>query len=228
MMKEKTVAFHRRKVTYNDENWSMLSSIRSKALIVMEKISDFQPILYGSVARGDVHKGSDIDFFIEHIPETYLLEMALEDIGIKERSIVQATPWHLVKGSITLYTGETITFPITESKLREIEFYYFGGAIELEDLKKDKRVPGVDKRLILIRPTEDGHIEEEITGREAEVSKLLNVSIDIVRERSQVLTRRDKIGRTGVYLNRVLMHDDSFEQVLKEICDKDSNVRRRG
>lgn len=227
-MKEKTVAFHRRKVTYNDENWSMLSSIRSKALIVMEKISDFQPILYGSVARGDVHKGSDIDFFIEHIPETYLLEMALEDIGIKERSIVQATPWHLVKGSITLYTGETITFPITESKLREIEFYYFGGAIELEDLKKDKRVPGVDKRLILIRPTEDGHIEEEITGREAEVSKLLNVSIDIVRERSQVLTRRDKIGRTGVYLNRVLMHDDSFEQVLKEICDKDSNVRRRG
>ena len=227
-MKEKTVAFHRRKVTYNDENWSMLSSIRSKALIVMEKISDFQPILYGSVARGDVHKGSDIDFFIEHIPETYLLEMALEDIGIKERSIVQATPWHLVKGSITLYTGETITFPITESKLREIEIYYFGGAIELEDLKKDKRVPGVDKRLILIRPTEDGHIEEEITGREAEVSKLLNVSIDIVRERSQVLTRRDKIGRTGVYLNRVLMHDDSFEQVLKEICDKDSNVRRRG
>lgn len=227
-MKEKTVAFHRRKVTYNDENWSLLSSIRSKALIVMEKISDFQPILYGSVARGDVHKGSDIDFFIEHIPETYLLEMALEDIGIKERSIVQATPWHLVKGSITLFTGETITFPITESKLREIEFYYFGGAIELDDLKKDKRVPGVDKRLILIRPTEDGHIEEEITGREAEVSKLLNVSIDIVRERSQVLTRRDKIGRTGVYLNRVLMHDDSFEQVLKEICDKDSNVRRRG
>ncbi|KYC44648.1 MAG: Nucleotidyltransferase domain protein [Candidatus Methanofastidiosum methylothiophilum] len=227
-MKEKTVAFHRRKVTYNDENWSLLSSIRSKALIVMEKISDFQPILYGSVARGDVHKGSDIDFFIEHIPETYLLEMALEDIGIKERSIVQATPWHLVKGSITLFTGETITFPITESKLREIEFYYFGGAIELEDLKKDKRVPGVDKRLILIRPTEDGHIEEEITGREAEVSKLLNVSIDIVRERSQVLTRRDKIGRTGVYLNRVLMHDESFEQVLKEICDKDSNVRRRG
>jgi predicted nucleotidyltransferase len=227
-MKEKTVAFHRRKVVYDDDKWGLLSSIRSKALIVMEKISDFQPILYGSVARGDVHKGSDIDFFIEHIPETYLLEMALDDMGIKERSIVQATPWHLVKGSITLFTGETITFPITESKLREIEFYYFGGAIELDDLKEDKRVPGVDKRLILIRPTEDGHIEEEITGREAEVSKLLNISIDIVRERSQVLTRRDKIGRTGVYLNRALMHDESFEQVLKEICDKDSNVRRRG
>ena len=94
--------------------------------------------------------------------------------------------------------------------------------------KEDKRVPGVDKRLILIRPNEKGHIEEEITGRKAEVSKLLKVSIDIVRERSQVLTRRDKIGRTGVYLNRVLMHDESFEQVLKVICDKDSNVRRRG
>ncbi|KYC50275.1 MAG: Nucleotidyltransferase domain protein [Candidatus Methanofastidiosum methylothiophilum] len=227
-MKEKTVAFHRRKVVYDDNKWQLLSSIRSKAITVMEKISDFQPILYGSVARGDVHKSSDIDFFIESIPETYLLEMALEDIGIKERSIIQATPWHLVKGAITLFTGETITFPITESKLREIEFYYFGGAIELDDLKQDKRVPGVDKRLILIRPSEEGHIEEEITGREAIVSKILNVSIDIVRERSQVLNRRDKIGRTGVYLNRVLMHDESFEQVLKEICDKDSNVRRRG
>ena len=60
------------------------------------------------------------------------------------------------------------------------------------------------------------------------MSKLLNVSIDIVRERSQVLNRRDRIGRTGVYLNRRLMLDESFEQVLKEISDKDSNVRRRG
>jgi predicted nucleotidyltransferase len=227
-MKEKTVAFHRKKIVYDNSQWELLDSIRKKALIVMEKISDFQPILYGSVARGDVHKDSDIDFFIEHNPETYLLEMSLEDIGIKERCIVQATPWHLVKGSITLFTGETITFPITESKLREIEFYYFGGAIELDDLKNNKRVPGVDKRLILIRPTEEGHIEEEITGRESEVSKILNVSIGIVRERSQVLTRRDKIGRTGIYLNRILMKDESFEQVLKEICDKDSNVRRRG
>ena len=100
-MKEKTVAFHRRKVIYDEKNWELLSSIRSKALTVMERISDFQPILYGSVARGDVHKSSDIDFCIEHIPETYLLEMALDELGIKERSIIQATPWHLVKGSIT-------------------------------------------------------------------------------------------------------------------------------
>jgi len=227
-MKEKTVAFHRKKIVYDPSQWELLDSIRKKAITVMEKISDFQPILYGSVARGDVHKNSDIDFFIEHMPETYLLEMALEDIGIKERCIIQATPWHLVKGSITLFGGETITFPITESKRKEIEFYYFGGAIELHDLVKGKRMPGVDKRLILIRPLEDGHMEEEITGREAEVSKILNVSIDIVRERIQVLSRRDKIGRTGVYLNRTLMKDESFEQVLKEICDKDSNVRRRG
>lgn len=227
-MKEKTVAFHRKKIVYDSPQWELLDSIRKKAVTVMEKISDFQPILYGSVARGDVHKNSDIDFFIEHMPETYLLEMALEDIGIKDRCIIQATPWHLVKGSITLFGGETITFPITESKRKEIEFYYFGGAIELDGLIKGKRMPGVDKRLILIRPLEDGHMEEEITGREAEVSKILNVSIDIVRERIQVLSRRDKIGRTGVYLNRTLMKDESFEQVLKEICDKDSNVRRRG
>ncbi len=227
-MKEKTLAFHRKKIVYDQNQWDLLFSIRKRAVSVMEKIADFQPILYGSVVRGDVHKASDIDFFIEQMPETYLLEMALEGIGIKERTIVQATPWHLGKGAITLFTGETITFPITESKRREIEFYYFGGAIELDDLIAGKRMPGVDKRLILIRPLEDGHMEEEITSREAEVSKVLNVSIDIVRERIQVLSRRDKIGRTGVYLNRALMHDESFEQVLKEICDKDSNVRRRG
>lgn len=227
-MKEKTVAFHRKNVAYTDEKWKLLSSLRVRALEVMEEISQFHPILYGSIARGDVHKGSDIDFFIEHTPETYLLEIALDGLGIKERSIIQATPWHLVKGQITLSSGETITFPLTQSKVKEIEFYYFGGAIELKDLKDEKRVPGIDKRLVLIKPTEEGHIEEEITGREAEVSKILNVSIDIVRERTQVLNRRDKVGRTGVYLNRVLMRDESFEQLLKEICDKDSNVRRRG
>ncbi len=227
-MKEKTVAFHRKNVVYTDENWKLLNSLRRKALEVMEHISDFHPILYGSLARGDVHKGSDIDFFIEHIPETYLLEISLDSLGIAERSIIQATPWHLIKGQITLSSGETITFPLTQSKVKEIEFYYFGGAIELHELKDGKRVPGIDKRLILIKPSEDGHVEEDITGREAQVSKILNVSIDIVRERTQVLNRRDKVGRTGVYLNRVLMRDESFEQLLKEICDKDSNVRRRG
>ena len=57
--------------------------------------------------------------------------MALDDIGIKERHIFRH-PWHLVKGSITLFSGETITFPITESKVKEIEFYYFGGQLSLK------------------------------------------------------------------------------------------------
>ena len=226
-MREKTISFHSKTVYYDESQWALLKDLRSSAVPIMERFSDFHPILYGSLARGDVHKGSDIDFFIEDIPETYLLELVLEEFGVSERKIVQATPWHLVKGSITLSQGETITFPLTQSKRKEIEFYYFGGALDLDALKEDKRVPGVDKRLVLIKPFDGGHYEEEITGREAQVAKLLNVSLDIVRERMQVLSKRDRVGRTGVYLNKILMRDESFEQVLKEIRDKDSNVRRR-
>ncbi|MHA1628204.1 MAG: nucleotidyltransferase domain-containing protein, partial [Candidatus Baldrarchaeia archaeon] len=88
-------------------------------------------------------------------------------------------------------------------------------------------VPGVDKRLILIEPTVKGHIESSIIGRESEVAKILGVSVDIIKERINVLLRRDKIGRTGVYLKRELSPHETFGEVLKKIADRDPIVRRR-
>jgi predicted nucleotidyltransferase len=112
-------------------------------------------------------------------------------------------------------------------KRREWEFYRFGGVIDLEELMKDRRVAGVDKRLLLIEPTLEGHKESSVIGRERQVAKLLGVSLDLVEERIRVLGRRDRIGRTGVYLNRQLSPEENFEEVLKQISEKDPIIRRR-
>ena len=114
-----------------------------------------------------------------------------------------------------------------EIKKKEEEFYHFGGALTYKEMKEKKRVCGVNKKLLLIIPTESGHIESSIIGKESETAKLLNLSINTVQERIKVLSRRDKIGRTGVYLQRVLAPEENFGEVLKKIIDKDVNVRRR-
>ncbi len=95
-------------------------------------------------------------------------------------------------------------------------------------MRAKRRVPGVNKKLILIvPPTERGHVEREVIGRESEVAKILGVSVDIVRERVHVLTRRDSIGRTGIYINEEVPDWMGFEEALKAIADRDPNVRRK-
>ncbi|MHC1604409.1 MAG: nucleotidyltransferase domain-containing protein [Candidatus Methanofastidiosia archaeon] len=226
-MKEKTVAFHRKEVIYTKSHWKRLYSLRLEALEVMEAISAYNPIAYGSIARGDIHKGSDVDIFIPDIVSSYLLEINLENFGIVDKIIAMATPWHLIKAHLVLSNGVTVTFSLVNFKNFEKEFYYFGGAVTIDDITHKKRVAGVDKRLILTEPTENGHRETEITGREAEVAKLVGVSLGVVRERQQVLNRRNKVGRTGIYLQKHLAPDDNIELELKRIADKDSNVKKR-
>ena len=99
--------------------------------------------------------------------------------------------------------------------------------LDIWGVKTKERVPGVNKKLILIVPTEKGHMEQEVVGRESEVAKLLGVSIELVEERVKILTRRDSIGRTGIYLNEEVPDWMSFEEALKMIADRDSNVRRK-
>ncbi|MEM2989721.1 MAG: nucleotidyltransferase, partial [Halobacteria archaeon] len=140
----------------------------------------------------------------------------------------QATPLSLIKAHLILENNAMVTFPVIEPQRRELEFYKFGGAISLPELKQNKRVAGVDKRLMLIEPSEEGHVEiplrELSPGR---VAKILGVSQDIVEERLRVLQRRAEVGRTGVYLERVLSRDESFETVLSEIASRDPAIRRR-
>ncbi|RLF19157.1 MAG: DNA polymerase subunit beta [Thermoprotei archaeon] len=218
-------------VVYSDDRWNLLRLLRSKAMRIMKVLNaaGLPAIVHGSVARGDVTKESDIDVFIPLNVPSYKVELALEQAGFKiyARMITQATPWHVIKGHIYLDELTIITFPLTRMTKLEREFYRFGGELTLDELKRDIRVPGVDKRLMMIEPRPYGHDEWPIIGREHEVAKILKVSIDIVKERVYVLTRRDEVGRTGVFLKELLLPEESFEEALERIARDKPQVKKK-
>jgi predicted nucleotidyltransferase len=92
---------------------------------------------------------------------------------------------------------------------------------------KNERVPGVDKRLVLIQPNELGHHETSIVENPSLAIDTLKIAPDMVNQRIRVLTRRDKVGRTGIFLNKELDTEDNFEQKLDELAQKNPLIRRR-
>ena len=233
MVKEKITRYtDERIITYTEKELEILQTKRDQAKRIMNilKKSGLNSILHGSLARGDVHEKSDIDIALLNPVPSYMVEIALEKLGEKifERRIVQATPASTPKGYIILDPEElmVVSFPLSKLQTREQEFYKFGGLITLEDLEKDRRVPGVNKRLELIVPVDLGYKISSIIGRESEVASLLDISIETVMERIRVLSRRDEVGRTGVYINKILEPGESFEQKLKGIMERNPAVRR--
>ncbi len=230
-MRGKTATYgDRREIVYSEEHWKILKHKRDRAREVMERLHEFglEPILYGSVARGDVTKDSDVDIFIPLQVPSYKIELALDVFEILEKRIVQATPNYAIKGEFVLDENTTVSFPLVKMKERELDFYRFGGALSYGELLLDKRVPGVDKRLVLILPTGRGHIEVPIDElQSAEVAKVLGVCIDIVEERKRVLERRREKGRTGVFLCETIPLESNFETVLKVIAERNPAVRKR-
>ena len=218
-------------MVYNEKRWRLLQELRRKAEKIMEALESFnlRCIAHGSIARGDVTEKSDVDIFIPSPPSSFMVETALEQNGIpiNRRIIVQATPSYAIKAYIEIEENVSVSFPLVKLRPLEREFYKFGGEISLEELKRNIRVPGVDKRLMLIEPTADGHIESSIIGKEEYAARLLGISVDIVWDRVKALTRRDEIGRTGVFLERELLPEETFELVLKRLADKNPAVRRR-
>jgi len=215
-----------REIHYDQEHWNRLQALRSTALEILNKLeaNGFKPFVYGSVARGDTTTSSDIDIIILRPVSSYRLELVLGQP--LKRELVQATPSMVLKGHIHLPDNIVVTFPLFKLRSREEEFYRWGGLIDSNGLKSGLRVPGVDKRLVLIIPIETGHLEQGVVGQEQEVSKKLDVSIGIAQERVRVLTRRDNVGRTGVYLIRTLNDDESFEAVTKNLQDSNPALRR--
>lgn len=197
----------------------------------MEKLDTchLRSIVHGSIARGDVSEKSDIDLFLPDPPSSFVIETTLERSGFQNyrRTIIQATPLYALKGYIVLDQQNSLSFPLVKLRPIEKEFYKFGGEASLSVIKESNRVLGVDKRLMLIEPTEKGHVESAIVGREKEVANILGVSLNTVLDRVRALVRRDEVGRTGVFIERELAADETFEQVMKKLADKNPAVRRR-
>jgi predicted nucleotidyltransferase len=233
MNKKPVLRGDRVEIVYSDDVWELLNKKRLRAIQIMDCLTHYniRSFVHGSVARGFVSQESDVDIVIPYVLPSFSVELTLrEELEIssfQKREIVQATPYHTPKAHITIDELTIVTFPLVTLRSQEHEFYVFGGQLDLTGLKIGKRIPGVDKRLVLIEPSEQGHFEGPIIGRESEVAKLVGVSISIVEERVKILLRRDEIGRTGTYLKRVLREDETFEEVFKKLIDSDPVVRRR-
>lgn len=231
MTKKPVRRAERIEVIYDEKHWSLLKKLQSEAARIMEILNQFHlhSIAHGSIARGDVSDKSDIDMFLPDPPSSFIIENALQNAGVavNRRIVVQATPLYAIKGYIEIDKQRCISFPLAKLRPVEKDFYKFGGEASLSMLRKEIRVSGVDKRLMLIEPTPEGHVENTIVGREEAVAGLLGISVRTVRDRVRALLRRDKTGRTGVFIERELLPNETFEMVLKKLADQNPAVRRR-
>ena len=218
-------------VVYTDEHWILLKEKRKQALDMMKPLHDshIRSTVYGSIARGDITKTSDIDIFIHSAMSPTIIEATLEAYGIhySERLIIQATPSYVAKAYIMIDETHGYSFPLIQMRSSEAEFTRFAGQLSYEELQDDQRVSGVNKELNLIEPNEKGHTESPIQGMDGKVAKKLGVGTRIIQERVRTLERRGKVGRTGVYIKRELEPDESFGQVFEELSRNKPGLRRR-
>jgi predicted nucleotidyltransferase len=218
-------------VVYDTERWAFLEEFREKAKQIMAVLNTLhlQTLVHGSVARGDVNKKSDVDIFIREPPSSFLVETALEKarIPVNSRVLIQATPTYAVKAYIEIDPATSVSFPLMRLRKVETEFYRFGGEANFTQLNAGARVLGVDKRLMLIEPTEKGHVESSVVGWEEQTARTLGVSVETVRDRVQALLKRDEVGRTGVFIKRELAAEETFELALKRLADENPAVRRK-
>ena len=231
MSKERILRNHHDNCFYDINDWALLEQKRKKAKDLMEIFvkEGLNPFIYGSVARGNVHKFSDIDIiFLQQIP-SYKIEYVLGKNGYNTyvKEIIMATPHDSLKLNIYLSELECITLPLTKMDNKSIEFFDFGGKINFEQLKLNLRVPGIDKRLVLVKPNQKGHEEISVIDNEILVSKETGISIRSINERIKVLLKREKYGRTGVFLKRQLQQNETPEEVIKKIARKKSIIRKK-
>ena len=231
MAKKPLKRAERIEVAYSEKRWKLLEELRNKAVEVMDPLekANLSCIVHGSITRGDVSAKSDIDVFLPNPPSSFIIESTLERAGLRvsRRILVQATPSYAAKGYVELDLQRVVSFPLMKLRTLERDFYRFGGEATVQTLSNSQRVLGVDKRLMLIEPTAQGHVESAIVGKEEIAAKLLKVSVETVLDRVHALLRRDVVGRTGVFIERELGPEETFEMVLKQLTDEKPEVRRR-
>ena len=229
MSKEKILREYHNSIIYTEDMWNLLESKRKRAITLLDMFTELNPFVYGSIARGDVNEKSDIDIvFLNQVP-AFKIELILNKKRIEHyaREIIMATPQDSIKLYIYLNEYESLTIPITKLDKKVLEFYSFGGKVDLSELKENIRVPGIDKRLVLIKPNSQGHDEYSIINQENIAAKDLGIKIETIMERKKVLLRREKHGRTGVFLKRELAEEESVELVLKNLANRKSIIRKK-
>jgi predicted nucleotidyltransferase len=218
-------------VVYDRDRFEILREKRNIAREILLKLREcgIEGYTYGSVARGDVNVDSDIDIAVVSDVSLSILIPCLEKRWkIYRGEIIVATPVKTPTAYLYLDPQDllAITKYLGTPSKTEREFFIFSGAVGLGEILRGARSPGVDKRLKLIIPTEWGHIEKPVIGYEAEIARLLGISIDTVIERVKVLTRRDELGRTGVYFKEEFGEETHVEEVIRSICKKPGPIRR--
>ena len=156
------------------------------------------------------------------------MELALDrGFHVVERRITIASPGSVPKANLVLAEGANVAWPMLAERDREEGFYRFGGALDARAMGLRERVPGVTKRLLIVVPTPEGHLESSLMGAEVEAARLLDLPLDVVEERVRVLSRRDQVGRTGVFRSVKVEEGETFEQVLDRLADTTPAVRRQ-
>ena len=217
---------------YDEERLRILDKLRSIAREILEGLREcgVEGYAYGSIARGDVDRESDVDIaVIDDIPLNILRLCIEKRWRIYGGEIIMATPTRTPVLYLYLDAEGRISISkhLWKPSKTEYEFYKFGGMINLDQLLLGQRVPGVNKRLRLIVPTERGYIERGVLGHETEVAKMLRISVETVMERVRVLVRRDRLGRTGVFFKVAFDGETPIEEVIRGICKGGASTKIR-
>jgi predicted nucleotidyltransferase len=215
---------------YTPCHWSLLQRLRDEALEMIHPLHrrHIQALAYGSIARGDVKPTSDIDIILPNPPAPAIIETLLEtEFNIIHREIIQATPNYAAKAYIHTAEDRSYSLPLVPLRSYERDFYGFAGAVSYLQLSEGTRVPGVTKDLVLITPTPQGHTETPVTGHEGTTAKVLSIGVTAILDRVRTLRRREKLGRTGVYIQRTLHSHEDFGDVYHQLARRHPPLRRR-
>jgi predicted nucleotidyltransferase len=212
---------------YTQDEWNQLKKLRESAIRILRILENtgITAFVHGSVARGDVSDTSDIDIHIPVQIPSYKMEL-IDDFQFIDRRIMMGTPNSTIRAILLLQDDTNISFPLSAPSEREDEFYRFSGFLYLKDLLNNRRIAGVTKKLLLIEPEEKGYWVSSISANKKKAIQVLSLSQRMIDERIRVLSRRDKIGRTGLFLDYSLSPLENFEQALKSIADRNVVVRR--